>query len=191
MEFLKELLGEELYAQVSEKLNGKDNIKIANIADGSYIPKNKFDEINNNAKSYKTQLTDLQAQLETLKASAHGQEELQTQIANLQTELSKKDNEMKQNAFKMALKDKIRDFKVYDPDVIMPLLNMQSITQSDDGNIVGLKEQMDNMKANRPYLFAEDKPSKGGYTGGTNPLSNPPSLNDSINAAIRGAAGKN
>ena len=53
MEFLKQILGEELYAKVAEKVNAfngneanKDKqIKIANLGTGEYIGKGKYDAL--------------------------------------------------------------------------------------------------------------------------------------------------
>ena len=42
MVFLKDILGDELYAQVAAKLEGTD-IKLANIADGSFVDKATYD----------------------------------------------------------------------------------------------------------------------------------------------------
>ena len=39
MEFLKKILGEELYAQVAAKLEGNDSVKLANLATGEYVSK--------------------------------------------------------------------------------------------------------------------------------------------------------
>ncbi|NLI05374.1 MAG: scaffolding protein [Actinomycetaceae bacterium] len=190
MEFLKEILGDDIYNQVAEKLKDNANIKLANIANGSYIPKDKFDSVNNDVKTYKAQLTELQTQLEAVKASAAGNQQLQAEIQKLQTQLTEKDAEMKQQAFNIAVKDSIRGYKVHDPDVIMPLLDMKTIAQGENGSIVGLKEQLEAMKTARPYLFIEENSSKGGFGGSTTPPAEKPSPNDAINAAIRGAAGK-
>ena len=53
MEFLKEILGEELYSQVESKINeynGADanrekQIKLANLGSGEYVGKGKFDSL--------------------------------------------------------------------------------------------------------------------------------------------------
>ena len=60
---LKELLGEELYNQLMEKLGDKH--KVAIISDGNWIPKEKFDNLNEEKKQYKTQVDDLNRQLGT------------------------------------------------------------------------------------------------------------------------------
>ena len=41
MEFLKEALGEDLYKQVEEKLKDNKDIKLANLASGDYVSKQK------------------------------------------------------------------------------------------------------------------------------------------------------
>ena len=43
MEFLKEILGEELYAQVAAKLEGNKDVKLANLASGDYVSKAKYE----------------------------------------------------------------------------------------------------------------------------------------------------
>lgn len=53
MEFLKELLGEELYSQIESKINehngneaNKDKqVKLGNLATGEYVSKGKFDSL--------------------------------------------------------------------------------------------------------------------------------------------------
>ena len=59
---MKELLGEELYNQVKEKLGDKELI----INDGNYIPKHKFDDLNNDKKELKKQLEEVNAKVQEL-----------------------------------------------------------------------------------------------------------------------------
>ena len=37
MEFLKQYISPELYAQLEEELKGNDKVKLGNLADGSYV----------------------------------------------------------------------------------------------------------------------------------------------------------
>ncbi len=53
---LKEILGEELYNQVSQKLGDK---KLGIINDGSWIPKEKFDKVINEKNNLKKQLEEI------------------------------------------------------------------------------------------------------------------------------------
>lgn len=74
---LKELLGEELYNQVIEKAG--DN-KIAIVSDGNWIPKDKFDEKNNELKGLQGQLTELQGTLSTKEKELGSIDELKKQV---------------------------------------------------------------------------------------------------------------
>ena len=53
---LKEILGEELYSKVNEKLGDK---KLGIINDGSWIPKEKFDKVINEKNNLKKQLEEI------------------------------------------------------------------------------------------------------------------------------------
>jgi hypothetical protein len=66
---LKEALGEELYNQVTEKLKGNDKIKLANLADGGYVGKEKFDASESTIADLKQQLTDRDKDIKELKES--------------------------------------------------------------------------------------------------------------------------
>src|SRR5690554_717872 len=134
---LKELLGEELYSQVSEKL-GDSKIGIVN--DGSWVPKEKFDELNETKNQYKDQVDDLNQQLGKLNEKVKDNDSASETIKELQQQIADKEAEIvkveKQNAIKFEV---LRE----DPnDVadILPHINSDKIIFSDDG-ITGLKEQ--------------------------------------------------
>ena len=55
-DYLKPILGDDLFGQFAEKMSSAEGVNLANIADGSYIPKAKFDEERNANKQYKTQI---------------------------------------------------------------------------------------------------------------------------------------
>lgn len=67
MEFLKDVLGEALYAQVEAALKGNDKIKLANLADGQYIDKNKFTALDKEKKALEAQLGERDSEIEELK----------------------------------------------------------------------------------------------------------------------------
>lgn len=56
MDKLKEILGEELYSKVNEKLGDK---KLAITNDGNWIPKTKFDDVIKEKNNYKKQLEEI------------------------------------------------------------------------------------------------------------------------------------
>jgi len=160
---LKEILGEELYSQVADKLGDK---KIAIVSDGNWIPKNKFDDVNTEKNEYKTQIDNLNQELGKLKEKLKDNDNANETIADLQKQIKEKEEEMikvrKQNAIKLeVLKANPRD--VAD---ILPHLKDESITINEDGTVTGLKEQLEGLKENKGYLFKETEPTgTGGSLG--------------------------
>ncbi len=79
MEFLKDALDEQLYVQVVEKLRSNDRVKLANLAEGQYVAKYKFDKLERKFKETAAELYDLKKiDIAALKAE---NENLKHQIA--------------------------------------------------------------------------------------------------------------
>ena len=103
MEFLKGILGEELFAQVAEKINAhngneanKENqIKVANLGTGEYVGKGKFDSLQALFDGQKTELDKANGLIAELRKATKGNEEMQgkitaydAQVAELQKQLA-------------------------------------------------------------------------------------------------------
>jgi hypothetical protein len=152
---LKELLGEELYNQVTEKAG--DN-KIAIVSDGNWFPKDKFDTVNNDNKELKKQLKTRDDQLEELKkVDAEG---LQQKIQDLQSDNQKiKDDyeaQIQQTQFDYALRDALTAAKVKNPKAVKGLLDMDTI-KLDGESLKGLDDQITKIKESDAYLFEEEQ----------------------------------
>jgi Phage minor structural protein GP20 len=167
---LKELLGEDLFNQVQEKAGEN---KIAIVSDGSYIPKEKFDAVNKEKNDYKKQVGERDTQLEDLKTKATGNEDLQQQIQKLQDDNKqmKEDYEtqIKQQSFDFALKDALTAAKVKNPKAVKALLDTETI-KLDGDKLLGLDEQLKNIKESDSYLFDDDsqqQQQKPSFTTGT------------------------
>lgn len=159
---LKELLGEDLYNQVMAKAG--DN-KLAVISDGSYIPKAKFDDVNNQLKDYKSQIADRDKQLQELGEKAKGNEELTKQIDDLkklnETTTSEYQQKLEKQAFDHALDRALSDAKVKNTKAVKALLDHDTI-KLDGDSLKGLEEQLKTIKESDGYLFNEE-------AGGTKP----------------------
>jgi len=159
---LKELLGEELYNQVTEKVGDKH--KIAIVSDGTWFPKNKFDEVNEEKKEYKKQVDDLKKQLNKLQETLKDNQGATETIEKLKNQIADKEKELaavrKTNAIKLA----VLNAGPNDVVDILPHLKQDVITVGEDGTITGLEEQIKTLKENKPYLFKEEAP---GGTGGS------------------------
>lgn len=167
---LKELLGEELYNKVKDKLGDK---KIM-VDDGNFIPKARFDEVNEQKNEYKKMVDERDKQLEQLKEKAKGHDELTAKLTELEAqnkqtkeEYESKMAELKKNtAIDLALaKQKAKNVKA-----VKALLDMEKVSIDGD-NLIGIEEQLKSLKESDPYLFGDAKPKVGGGT-------NPPGIDD-------------
>lgn len=154
---LKELLGEELYKQVMEKTG--DN-KIAIVSDGNWFPKDKFDTVNKENKDLKKQLTDRDTQLNDLKTKAAGNEDLLTQIKQLQDDNKKVADDyqtkLDEQAFNFALKDALTGAKAKNPKAVEALLNKDAI-KLDGDKLLGLEDQLKAIQESDAYLFDSEQ----------------------------------
>lgn len=189
---LKEILGEELYQQVSQKLGDK---KIM-VDDGNFIPKSRFDEVNNQKKELKEQvdtlnktLKDNSKDIEKFKAAAEGNTELQKQLQEYQdkfnntqkdftTQLTAKEQEWQQrevnNRKSYTLRERLL-MEHADPkyiDLLMKEVDLNSITES-EGKFIGVDDVVKGVKTNFDKLFGKVQIVGTGIQNGNNPLNNP------------------
>lgn len=126
---------------------------------------------------FKEQLDSNQIELDALKKSAKGNEELTQQLADLQSKFdeAKQESEKKladqQKDF--AIKLALKETDALDEDIILQLLDKDAIKVTDDG-LEGFKEQLDVLKENKNFLFQDKEitpPALRIFAGG-NPSSN-------------------
>lgn len=161
---LQELLGDELYNQVTKKAGDKH--KIAIVSDGNWFPKNKWDEVNTEKNEYKTQVEGLNTTLGELKAKLKDNEDAAKTIDGLKQQIADKEKELAGTRKLNAIKLEILKASPNDVSDILPHIKQDSITISDDG-IKGLKEQLEAIRQSKPYLFKEADPDgTGGSKGG-------------------------
>lgn len=128
----------------------------------TYIPKTRFDEVNNSKKELEKTIAERNTQLEDLK-KVDG-DALKKQIETLQEDNKAKDVEYQaqlkdlqvSNAIKMAIAD-----KAMDTDLVAGLFDKSKLILNDDGKITGLDEQVKALKESKAFLFKpEETPPK-------------------------------
>lgn len=139
-----------------------------------FIPKNRFDELNESKKQLETTVNDYKSQLETLKASAGDNAALKQQITDLQTQNQQKDveyqNQIKELKLNNAIKLSIAD-SAQDSDLVAGLIDKSKLILGDDGKVTGLEEQVKALKESKAFLFKEapkqkpDRPQPGFRVG--------------------------
>ncbi|HHV39121.1 MAG TPA: hypothetical protein GXX70_06505 [Tepidimicrobium sp.] len=162
---LKELLGEELFKQVEEKLGDK---KIDIVNDGRWIPKDKFDTVNTEKNEYKEQIDDLNEELGKLKNKVKDNDDVTEKIEDLEKEIENKEKEMKKLRKTNAIKFEVLKANPRDVNDILPHIDSEVVKIEDD-EIVGLKEQIEKLKEEKAYLFKEDMPPGTGGSKGNPP----------------------
>jgi predicted metalloprotease len=168
MEFLKDALGEELYRQVEGALHGNERIKLANLADGGYVSKDKFSSESEKLKEAQRQLQERDTQLVELRESAAGNDNLQDTIRKLEDA-----NRAQKEAMEQRLMQQARDYAIaqavreYDPKnqkAVLAILDHEKIKVEGDA-VHGLAEQMEALKQSDGYLF--NLPQKASFRGVT------------------------
>lgn len=163
MENLKELLGEELYNQVVERL-GEGDFFFAKGKD--FIPKSRMDEINEQNKELKEQLTERDNQLNELSKLTTNNEELQKQIdelteANTKTIADYEDRIIAREK-DYQIKNALKESGARNTKAILGLLDQEQIIfDTETQTVKGVSEQLDEIRGTDPYLFAEPKVKAG------------------------------
>jgi len=161
---LEELLGADLHKQLLEKLGDKHRVAI--VSDGSWIPKEKFDGVNDEKKQYKSQVDELNTQLGSLQKQLKDNEGATTTIEQLKTQIADKEKELAVTRKANAIKLKALEAGPNDIADILPHIKQDAVTVGEDGSVTGLSEQLDALKKDKPYLFKEADKNPGG-TGGS------------------------
>ncbi len=177
---LEELLGEELYKQVKEKIdvanaNEPDKLKhirYADLSEGEYVSKGKYDTAVAEKENLAGQVKTLNTTISDLKKNNADNETLQTTIANLQGELKKQQTANEEITKTYALKEQLAKQGVTDPDyLIYKAGGLDKFTFDKEGKPVGVEEAVKPYKddAAMAHLFKQEQPSKPPYQpqGGT------------------------
>ena len=165
---LKELLGEELYSQVTEKLGDKKVM----IDDGNFIPKARFDQVNQAKKELEIQVKERDTQLADLSKSNKDNEQLLTQIKDLQA-LNKQttadyESKINQMQFDYALEGALTNAKCRNIKALKALLDIDNV-KLNEGKLEGLEEQLNTLKESDSYLFGiEEAPGGSGFNPSNN-----------------------
>ena len=138
-----------------------------------YIPKARFDEVNNEKKKLELDVRDRDGQLETLKNSTGDVEAMKQQIATLQADNKAKDEahaaEIKQLKIDAAVDAALTGARAKNTTAVKVLLkDLDKAEIGEDGTIKGLAEQIEALQKSDEYLF-EAKETKKTQVKGAKP----------------------
>lgn len=184
MEFLKEILGEDLFSQVSEKVNAfngneanKDKqVKIGNLASGEYVGKGKYDALNEQLTGKQTELASANSLIAELKKSTKGNEELQGKITTYETQIGELQKQLKETEIKAAVKVALLSAKAADVDYLTYKLGEnlkeknETLELDENGNIKGWNDKLAGLKTQFPKMFENESGAGGKKILGDNSL---------------------
>lgn len=127
-----------------------------------FIPKHRFDEVNEKNKQLTDDVAERDKQISNLKKFEGDNATLQTKIEELETANKQKDEENAKaikslkidNAINYALNGKVQDG--YN-DLVLGLIDKSLIVLKEDGTIAGLDEQIEKARKDKPLLFVTEQ----------------------------------
>lgn len=170
MEFLKTVLGQELFAQVEAKINEHNaaeqdeskHIKLANLGEGGYVSKDKHAALETGKNSIQKQLTTAQKLVEDYKKSSKDDDAAQQKITDYENKVTQLTAELEQTKLDSAIKIALLNAKASDVDYLMFKIKQDSkeLKLDDKGEIKGLDDIISSLKTQLPAQFESDSPSK-------------------------------
>lgn len=165
MEFLKEILGEELYKQLETAVNAyngneanKDKqVKLANLGGGEYVGKGKYDALQAQLDGKSTELDTANGLIAELKKGTKGNEELQGKITGYETQVQQLQAELEKTKLENAIQLALRDAKAVDPDYLAFKLRekykSEELTLDENGKVKGMDDKLAGLKTQFPAQF--------------------------------------
>lgn len=173
MEFLKAILGDELYSQVETAINAHNGnpenkekqIKLANLAGGDYVGKGKYAALEAENQTNTSKLTEANALIESLKKAAKGDEALQGKVSEYESKIQTLEAELLQTRIDAAIKVGLLAEDAFDVDYLTFKLKEkgETIELDEQGNIKGWADKVAALKTQLPTQFQTK--GKGDYEG--------------------------
>ena len=181
---------EELLAQLNidddKKAEAEKNVKA--FLDGQYVPKARFNEVNEEKNTLKKTVTERDGQLEELKKVNGNSEELKKQIETLQESNKKSvaDYEEQLKTLRLSTAIKLALTDAQDVDIVESLIKKDKLVYDEDGKVVGLDEQIKSLRTEKPFLFKIKEKTNGYTPKGGKVITNNPFAKDTFNLTEQG-----
>lgn len=130
-----------------------------------FIPKTRFDEVNEAKKNAEALVKERDKQLEDVKKASGGNEDLKKQIENLQeqnkTAKADYDARIKRMQVENAVSSALKDAGAKNPATVKALLkDLDKAEIGEDGAVKGLAEQIKAIQESDAYLFTSAEAGK-------------------------------
>ena len=165
MEWLKEILGEEVFGKLETSINdhnakaeNKDNqIKLANLAKGEYVSKDKYSSLETDKGSIAEQLQTAQTLIEDFKKNTSKDEALQGKFGDYETTITDLQAENEKLKLESALKIALLGAGVKQSDIEYLSFQMEKkgteVKLDDTGKVKGIDDIITGLKMQFPSQF--------------------------------------
>lgn len=174
MDFLKTVLGDDLFGQVKKVIdahNGndenKDNqIKIGNLGGGEYVGKGKYDALQELLDGKETELTSANDLITQLKKDSKGNEEMQGKITAYEGQVTDLQQQLAETKLNSAIKIALLAENVEDADYLAFKLKEKmaadggKLELDDNDNIKGWDKMIEGLKTQCPSMFKTETQRK-------------------------------
>ena len=114
---------------------------------------------------YKANADTLNDTIKNLEKEANLSESLKLQIEDYKNKVADKDNQIQKIKYDAKLEIALNSANARNVKALRGLLNMESITLGEDGNITGLEEQLVSLRETDGYLFNDENTRPAGLGG--------------------------
>lgn len=158
---IKELFGDKslTYADF-EKAAGEHKAKFVDLSEGSYVDKGKFDGKAAELKTANDTITDLQGKVKAF--DGVDIEKLKQDVKDAQVKYDTDIGTLKKSS---AVNLALMGAKARDVKAVLPFVNMDAVTVDGD-KVLGLDEQVQNLKKDKAFLFESEQPVEDNQTAG-------------------------
>lgn len=134
-----------------------------------YVPKSRFDEVNEAKKQAEALITERDNQISELKKSEGANDELKKQIEQLQAENAKNAETLKQTKIDSAIALALKDAGARNIKAVLPFITANELNE--DGTVKGLDEQIKSLKeGENSFLFNSEKKTDVNKLAGATPV---------------------
>ena len=166
---LEEFLG--LIGVDVEEAKKKIGDKKIFVGEGDFVPKSRLDEEITKVKDYKSQVEEREKQINDLKASAKGNEELTKKIEEVEANNKKAreeyDAKLAQYKLDSTIDQELLSAGAKNVKAVKAVLDLTNVKFDKDGKLTGLNELIESSKKEADYLWNISKEQdKGGKKPG-------------------------
>ncbi|MEY8428437.1 phage scaffolding protein [Lachnospiraceae bacterium 46-15] len=162
MKLKEQLIGMGLTEEQAQKV-------IDEVVGGNYVPKSRFNEVNEENKTLKKSVSDRDKQFEDLKKSSGDNAALQQQISELQKQNADQqkahDEELAKLKLDNAVEIALSGAKAKNGKAVKAMLDMSKVKIGEDGKLSGFDEQLEALKKSDGYMFDAQEQVQQQFTG--------------------------